>query len=96
MTLIRTLPLAALAAALAAGCVAVVPAEPAPGACRAEDAAKLVGQVDPGEEALKALTGASTVRMAGPHQALTMDYRFDRVTVIKDPVTTRILRASCG
>lgn len=96
MTLTRTLPLAALAVALAAGCVAVIPAAPAPGACRAEDAARLAGQVDPGEAALKALTGASTVRMAGPNQPLTMDYRFDRVTVIKDPLSGRILRASCG
>lgn len=69
---------------------------PAVATCRAEDAARLVGQINPSEAAIKAMTGADTVRQAGPNQPLTMDYRFDRVTVIKDPATGRILRATCG
>lgn len=96
MTPIRTLPLATLAVALAAGCVPEQPAAEAPSACRAEDAARLVGQVNPTEAAIKALTGAETVRQLGPDQPMTMDYRFDRVTVIKDPVSGRVLRATCG
>lgn len=96
MTLTRALPLAVLAASLVAACVADEPASPDPAACRAEDAARLVGQVDPGEAAIMALTGAGTVRMVGPNQPVTMDYRFDRVTVVKNPANGRILRASCG
>lgn len=97
MTLTRTLPLAALALSLAAGCVPEIPAaqEP-PNACRADDAARLVGQINPGEEAIRRMTGAATVRALAPNQPMTMDYQYDRATVVTDPVTHRVLQASCG
>ena len=98
MTPIQTLPVAAAALMMLGACVAVVPAEepPQPSACRAEDAAKLVGQVNPSEAVIKAVTGAEIVRVAGPNQPLTMDYRFERATIIKDPVSGRVLQATCG
>ncbi len=96
MTPIPTLPLAVLAVSLLAACATQIPAGQTPGTCRAGDAEKLVGQVNPSEEAILALTGASTLRQLGPDQPMTMDYRFDRVTVIRDPVTGRVLRATCG
>lgn len=96
MTPIRILPLAALSVALTAACTPETPPEATPFTCRSGDATRLVGQVNPTEAAIKALTGAGTVRQLGPNQPMTMDYRFDRVTVIKDPATGRILRATCG
>lgn len=98
MTPAQTLPLAAAALMMLGACVVELPPEPQaqPSACRAEDAAKLVGQINPSEAVIKAVTGAEIVRMAGPNQPLTMDYRFERATIIKDPVSGLVLQATCG
>lgn len=64
--------------------------------CQAEEAKKLVGQVQPSEQKIKELTQASQVRIVAPNQAVTMDYREDRVTVVVDPKSKKITQAICG
>lgn len=64
--------------------------------CVAEEAKRLVGQSDLSEANIKALTKAQTVRKVKPGQAVTMDYRAERVTVTVDPKTNKIIQASCG
>lgn len=69
----------------------------AAGECKADGAAELVGQApsaELGAQALK-LTGARTIRWVLPGQAVTMDYRADRLTVSID-AAYRIERLSCG
>ncbi|MFP1133288.1 I78 family peptidase inhibitor [Asticcacaulis sp. W401b] len=69
---------------------------PANGECRVDDAKALEGQTLPTEVKIKALTGASTVRVVGPNDMVTQDFRVERVTIIVDPLTRKILRANCG
>lgn len=69
---------------------------PAPAACQAETTQQLVGATDMSDERIKNVTGAGIVRRVGPNQAMTLDYRLDRVTVLIDPTSKRIIRASCG
>ena len=64
--------------------------------CVADQAAKLVGQNDMSDAQLKKLTKAHIVRKIGPNGAITMDYRVERVTVVVDPASQKIIRASCG
>lgn len=69
----------------------------AAGECKAEPAAGLVGQTpsaDLGARAL-ALTGARTIRWVLPGQAVTMDYRPDRLTVSING-DYKVERLSCG
>lgn len=68
----------------------------AAGECRPDDAKALEGQVVPAEDRIKVLTGATTIRSTGPDGMLTQDFRVERVTLIVDPQTRKILRASCG
>lgn len=97
MTAIRTLPLAAAALMMLGACVVQVPVEePAPSACRPADVPKLIGQINPSEEIIRAVSGASTVRQAGPNQPMTMDFRYERATIVKDPLTGRVIQATCG
>lgn len=67
-----------------------------PSECVAEQASQLVGQSNLSEAQIKQLTKANTVRIVSPTQPMTMDYRFDRVTVVVDPATKKIVKASCG
>lgn len=64
--------------------------------CSPEAAAKLVGQTGLMEYEIKALTQSEVVRMVTPGQAVTMDYRENRITVVIDPQSKLILQASCG
>ena len=64
--------------------------------CIADQATLLIGQNDLSEAKIKSLTKASHVRKVGPNQPVTMDYREDRVTVVVDPTTKKIIQASCG
>lgn len=95
MTVIRSLPLAAIGLMMLGACVVETPVE-AVGTCRPDDAAKLVGQVNPSDDVVKAVTGAAVVRQLRTNQPMTMDYRFDRATIVKHAATGRVLRASCG
>ena len=86
-----TLPsLAALA--LLAGCAAQggSPAETSPpspqGSCGAEKVSNYVGAVMSDEvlAKIRSASGAQTVRVVGPHDAMTMDFREDRLTITTD------------
>ena len=95
MTLGKSLPLAAAALMMLGACV--VETQPAqPSLCRPADAAKLVGQINPSEQIIRAVSGAEIVRILGPNQPMTLDFRAERVTIIRDPVIGRVLRATCG
>lgn len=73
--------------------------QPAPQAnqqCEAALAMRLVGQDDWQDARIKQFTRAQTVRKVGPNQAVTADYRSERITVVVDPATKKIIRAACG
>lgn len=93
--------LAALAVLALPACTTTQqPASDAPamhGSCNADAAQGFVGRqatAGAGTELLK-LTGARTLRWGPPRTALTMDYRFDRLTVAYDDGMV-ITRVSCG
>lgn len=89
---------------LSAGCVSVVPEDgtappslPGEGSCKAEAASGLVGQAataELGAEALR-LTGGRTIRWIQPGQAVTMDYRADRLNINLD-AQNRVEGFNCG
>lgn len=64
--------------------------------CIAEEAKRLIGQVGLTETQIQQKTQAKTVRLVQPNQAVTMDFRSDRVTVVVDPKTQKVIQASCG
>jgi hypothetical protein len=87
------------AALLAIGCATVPGEQPAAveGNCSAERAAPLVGRQasqDLGAEALR-LTGGRRLRWIRPGDAVTMDFRPDRVNVHLDG-QNRVARFACG
>ena len=84
---------------LTAGCVQVVPqsgARPS-GPCDATGAQSLIGRSATSELASEALsrTGAKALRWIQPGQAVTMDFREDRLNIELDG-GNRIVRISCG
>lgn len=64
--------------------------------CLAEEAQKLVGKTGLSDAQIKQLTQSEIVRTVGPNQPVTMDYRDNRVTLTIDPVSKKIMHASCG
>lgn len=66
------------------------------GLCDPSAAAALIGKGRISDGEAKKLTGAATVRQVKPGDAVTMDYRQDRVTIETDPKTDMIVRAACG
>jgi len=65
--------------------------------CLAEEAAKLVGQSNNlTDDQIKQATKSEYIRRVEPNQAVTMDYRVDRVTITIDPQTKKIIQATCG
>lgn len=66
-------------------------------ACNAEAASGLVGQpaTPTNVEAARIAAGAASVRALGPTDPMTMDYRIDRLNVIKDAAGT-IAQLRCG
>lgn len=87
------LPIAMLALAACAS-NAAQPGQPS--ACMAEAAQRLVGQPKPTDDEARKLTGAQIVRQIKPGQAVTFDFRPDRVTITTNPATGRVVSASCG
>lgn len=64
--------------------------------CVAEEAKKLIGQSNLTDTQIQQKTKAKLVRNVQPNQAVTMDFRSDRVTVVTDPQNKKIVQASCG
>lgn len=102
----RQLRIASSAAALVllAGCAgestppapsAGAQADAAPGVCRPDAAAALVGRDRIGDDEAKRLTGATLVRQIAPGDPVTADFRAERVTIETDPATGKIVTASC-
>lgn len=48
------------------------------------------------DEQIKQVSRAQIVRNIAPGQPVTMDYRENRVTVVTDPSTKKIVKVSCG
>ena len=65
------------------------------GLCRPEAAASLVGKPRVTDAQAMQLTGATIVRQIKPGDAVTMDFRQERVTVETDAGTGKITRAMC-
>ena len=90
----------ALLAALAlAGCATAAPPPPSPssGQCRADDLGDLTGRPASqqlGAEAVRR-SGARTLRWIRPGDAVTMDYRSDRLNVTLDGAG-RVEGFTCG
>ena len=91
--LLPFLPFAMLALAACAS-NAARPGQPP--ACVAEAAQRLVGRPKPTDDAARKLTGAQIVRQIKPGQAVTFDFRPDRVTITTNPATGRVVSAGCG
>lgn len=84
-------------ALLAAGCRnETPPAAAGPGLCRPAAAKALAGRARLSDAEAMRLTGAATVRRIAPGDAVTMDFRRERVTVETDPASGRVVRAVCG
>jgi hypothetical protein len=63
--------------------------------CRPEAAVALVGHATPDDMQLRQRTGAVLIRRIAPGDAVTQDFRDNRVTVAIDPAG-KIVQASCG
>lgn len=92
---------AALTLALSAGLAACTTTESPPsppaeaGACNADAAQSLVGKPASSAEEARAASGARAMRVVRPGQAVTMDYRPDRLNVELD-ASDIVVRISCG
>ena len=64
--------------------------------CVPEEAKKLIGKSHLSDEKIKQLTQSFHVRTVLPNQAVTQDYRADRITIVIDPNSKVIRSASCG
>lgn len=94
---LRNMPGLAVAALLLAGCQseAGTPARQ-PQICDQNAAASLQGRKRVTDAEAKRLTGATIVRQINPGDAVTMDFRQERITIETDRKTGRIVRAYCG
>lgn len=91
---------AALTLALAAGLAACTTVEKAGtpaegGACNAAAAQPYVGKPASAADQARAASGAKAMRLIRPGQAVTMDYRPDRLNVELD-ASDSIVRIACG
>lgn len=66
-----------------------------PSVCRPEAAAKLVGHAAPDDAQIRLQTGAELIRRIAPGDAVTHDYRQNRVTIAIDSAG-KVVEASCG
>jgi hypothetical protein len=71
------------------------PGRPSTGVCIPEAAAKLVGHTAPDDAQIRQHTGAELIRRIAPGDAVTQDFRENRVTLAIDPAGT-VVQASCG
>ncbi|MCK4100835.1 I78 family peptidase inhibitor [Acinetobacter radioresistens] len=59
-------------------------------------AKELVGRTDLSEQQIKQITNSEIIRYAKVGEAVTEDYRPNRITIISDSNTQKIIDASCG
>ncbi|OCC02775.1 hypothetical protein BA190_22400 [Labrys sp. WJW] len=90
------LPFLAIAMLALAACASNAAQPGQPPACVAAAAQRLVGQPRPSDDEARKLTGARIVRQIKPGQAVTFDFRPDRVTITTNPATGRVVSAGCG
>ncbi len=65
--------------------------------CLPEKAKDLIGQSSTlTDDQIKQKTQSELIRRVAPDQPVTMDYRSNRITVTIDPVSKKIMQASCG
>jgi len=57
---------------------------------------KLIGQTNLTRERVLSITNAKFFRSANPGEAVTEDFRPDRITVVVDPKTKKIINSRCG
>ncbi|MDO8978986.1 MAG: I78 family peptidase inhibitor [Afipia sp.] len=91
-----TLALAVLTVAASQSVTRQAEAAGGAGICRRDAAEALAGKKRITNAQARRITGASIVRQVRPGQAVTMDYRRERVTIETDPKIGRIVRAYCG
>lgn len=85
-----------LAACSTTGQVAPAPQGEQPArVCRPEAAAKLVGYAAPDDAQIKLRTGAELIRRIAPGDAVTHDFRDNRITLAIDP-SGKVVQANCG
>lgn len=66
------------------------------GQCNPEKAKQLMGLKNLSEQQIQQHSQASLVRQIQAGQAVTQDYRVERITVVVDPKSKLISHASCG
>lgn len=68
---------------------------PAASMCRSDAAAMLTGHAAPDDAQVKQRTGAELVRRIAPGDAVTHDFRENRITLAIDPAG-KVVQAVCG
>jgi hypothetical protein len=63
--------------------------------CRSEAAVKLVGHAAPDDARIRKDTGAELIRRIAPGDAVTHDFRDNRITLTIDPAGN-VVQAKCG
>ena len=71
------------------------PGHPAAGVCRPDAAAKLVGHGALDDAQIQQRTGAELIRRIAAGDAVTHDFRENRITLAIDP-SGKVVQASCG
>ena len=80
-----------------AGCTTGQSVEaPASGVCNTAAAQSLIGEAKPADADTMRRTGATIVRHIAPGDPVTHDLRHNRVTIETDPVSGRVVGATCG
>lgn len=83
------------AAAIAGACTTNTQESRATHVCRPEAASMLVGQAAPEDAQVRKVTGAELIRRIAPGDAVTHDFRENRVTIAIEPAG-KIVQALCG
>lgn len=94
-TALMTVPGLLAACSTIAQEVPTTPDHPATGVCRSDAAAKLVGHAAPDDAQIEQRTGAELIRRIVPGDAVTHDFRENRITLAIDPIG-KVVQASCG
>lgn len=65
--------------------------------CSSKKAEKLTGKnANMADQGILSSTNSEIIRRVTPSQPMSLDYRENRITLLVDPATNRIIRATCG